>query len=436
MNKNKGEKIIFLTLVITLILWFLAKPDFIAGFKESPVIFLNQISALFGTVLFSWSFFTATRFNFLDKWFGGMDKVYEVHKKVSIWGFILIIGHLFFLAVGNIDNFSQWFFAVEEENGVKAGIISFWIFFFLITMTLFMKKIKIPYHYWKFTHKFINLAMFFALLHVLKVESDTSRFMPLGVWIKTLMILALLSGLYKTFFYKYFAKKYKYKIIKIKKYKDTYDIYLKPISKKMKFISGQFAYITFLSKSEKISKESHPFSIASAPFENNLRFTIKKLGDFTSNLDNLKNGEEVVVYGPHGELGQKFFSEKKKEAIFIGGGIGIAPFLSMFKTASQEIIKRKVSLFYAVNSKKDAYFDLELEELADKNDKLSYISHFSKESDNGYLNADQIFEKINDKNNIIVYICGPKGMMTGLSEKLVEKGLKKENIVFEDFSMF
>lgn len=247
-----------------------------------------------------------------------------------------------------------------------------------------------------------------------------------------------MSGIYKTFLYKYLTPKYEYKITKITKYKDVYDILLEPITSNnnFKFTSGQYVYLSFLTESKKISTESHPFCIASASFENTLRFTIKQLGDFTSNLDELKIDDKAIMRGPHGEIGERFSgsNEQNKDAIFIGGGIGIAPFLSLFKTASIEKTIRKTTLFHCTKYKKEAYFDDELKNLAKNNEKLKYFSHSSHKQ--GHLQAKKILNQITDKENTIVYLCGPNTMMSNLSNELIKNKFNKNNIVLEDFEIF
>jgi predicted ferric reductase len=432
MTKNFGKILIYLTLIITFILWVLAKADFILEIQNYPLTSLNQIAALLGTVLFSWSFILSTRFSFLESWFGGLDKVYHTHKKVSLWGFGLIVLHPLALAVEHSEHFFRWFLPVHNQISFDLGVYSFWLFSFLVLIALLIKKIKMPYHHWKIIHKLINLAMFLALLHILKINSDVSVYQPLGLWIEGLVGIGLASGIYKSFLYYWIGPRYKYKIIDIKKHNDVFDVFLKPIGKSIKYKPGQFAYVSFLS--EKVSKESHPFCIASTPDDDTIRFSIKKLGDFTSTLDALKTGEEALVWGPYGRIGELFLN-KKKDAIFIGGGIGIAPFLALFRTASEEDSERRTALFYCTKCKKDACFNSELGDLANANSKLYYHNQCSRDPGQGHLTIEQILKQVRDINNTIVYLCGPSKMMSNLARDLIRAGFAKDNIVLEDFEM-
>jgi hypothetical protein len=62
---------------------------------------------------------------------------------VSLWGFVFLALHPLFFVLASLGND----IIINEIHGVRAGIVSFWIFVFIIFTTLFSKKLKIPYHY-------------------------------------------------------------------------------------------------------------------------------------------------------------------------------------------------------------------------------------------------------------------------------------------------
>ena len=167
-----------------------------------PLVSLNQVTALLGTILFMWSMVLATRLNFLEKLFGGLDKVYHTHRKVSEIGFALILLHPVMLTLSSPRIGLKYFAPLHNKSAVNLGVYSFWVFVIAIALTLFIKKIKLPYHLWKQTHKFLNLAMILALLHVATVKSDTSIFAPLGIWMLITTGLGVASGIYMSFLYK------------------------------------------------------------------------------------------------------------------------------------------------------------------------------------------------------------------------------------------
>lgn len=431
-NIKIGNILIYITLLITLSLWLFAKNS-ITEIVNDSLISLNQIAALLGTILFSWSMFLATRLDFLERFFGGLDKVYRAHRWVSEIGAILIFTHLIALMVGIPQKGLSYLLPMHNIGPINLGVYSFWIFVFLILITLLIKKIKLPYHIWKYTHKFLNMAMILALLHVAMINSDTSSFAPLGVWMNTITGLGVASGLYMTFFYKHVSSKYKYEIIKIDRYQDIHDVYLKPITKKLIHNIAQYAYVSFLSN--KISNEAHPYCISSLPEDNFLRFSIKELGDYTKTLNKLQVGDTAIIYGPYGHLGEKF-EKVNGDSIFIAGGIGVAPFLSMFKKASLNKNNFLTTLFYCTKYKNEASFDSELQKLTQKNKNLKYCNQCSREPKGGkHLSIEQIKECMGDIKSTTIYLCGPTKMMLQVKHSLKTIGVSDENIILEDFEM-
>lgn len=429
--KKIGSQLIYISLLITIFLWILSKNS-ISEISSYFLLSVNQLTALVGTVLFVWSMFLATRLDFLETLFGGLDKVYKIHKKVSEIGAVFILLHPLMLALNSIDIGFGYFLPTHKLMTINLGIYSFWVFAFAIVITLSVRRIKLPYHIWKQTHRFLNLAMILALLHIVTVESDISSFPPLGVWIYMLTGLGVASGLYMTFFYKHFGPSFKYRIVKIKRNNDVYDIYLEPTKNKLNHKIAQYVYVTYIS--ELLSKESHPFCITSLPEDNFLRLSIKELGDYTAKIKNLKVGDLAIIYGPYGRLAEKF-GRSDMDSVFIAGGIGIAPFLSMFKSARKMNNGRFVNLFYCTKYKNEATFEDELKNIAKDSILLNYCNQCSREKDGGHLSAKQIRSCVRNVTKTNVYICGPSKMMNEMEKSLINEGFLKENIILEDFEM-
>ncbi len=430
-NRKVGNLFIYTSLLITFLLWVLAK-DSIGEIVSWPLVSLTQISALLGTILFVWSMILSTRLDFLESLFGGLDKVYKVHQKVSKVGAVLILIHPITLVVSNLRIGLKYFLPIHNQNPLNLGVYAFWIFAVTIILTLLIRVLNLPYHLWKKSHKFLNLAMILTLLHVIMIRSDTSHFAPLGVWMNVLVGFGAASGLYMSFFYKRFGPRYKYTIVEIKRHDGVHDIYLKHLGKKLPYKLGQFAYVSFHSKN--ISRESHPYCITSLPEDNILRFSIKELGDYTKTLGGLKVGDTASVWGSYGHLGERFESGSE-DAIFVAGGIGIAPFLSMFKRAGQDVGKRWTALFYCTKYKSDAAFESELIGIKSGNANLYYLNQCSREVGGGHLTAKQILKRVRSIKGTVVYLCGPAKMMSEIKNNLIKAGFPDKNIVLEDFEM-
>jgi predicted ferric reductase len=176
-----------------------------------------------------------------------------------------------------------------------------------------------------------------------------------------------------------------------------------------------------------IGSESHPFSISSASAANNLQLVIKSLGDFTAKLKDLSPGLPVAVEGPYGKFSH--LNILNKNQIWIAGGVGITPFLSMARSLDNNY---QVDLYYCVNKPEEAVLLSELQEIA-KTKNLRVIPWYSSEK--GYLNAGRILELSPDLNNRDILLCGPTAFMFSLKDQLRKFKIKRKNIHFENFQL-
>jgi predicted ferric reductase len=206
----------------------------------------------------------------------------------------------------------------------------------------------------------------------------------------------------------------------------------------MNYAPGGFAFISCQDNPE-VSPEHHPFSISSTPAESRLRFSYKEVGDYTRSLKKLKPGDPVDVFGAYGEFTSYMFYEFKKQ-IWIAGGIGITPFLSMlaYEVRNQDI--KDVWFYYLAKSAEDAVYDAEIRQwiegqaLAnlDYPDTIHYIRHFSNQD--GLLSAATIQEKAGDLTDYAILLCGPPALMRALKKQFVALGVQPSRIFFEDFN--
>jgi len=196
----------------------------------------------------------------------------------------------------------------------------------------------------------------------------------------------------------------------------------------LKYKSGQFVFLRFNSK--KVSNEPHPFSIASKSNDPELKVYIKKLGDFTNELSNLKVGDKAIIEGPYGKFNFTY-TKSNSDQIWIAGGIGITPFIGMSQDIDKDM-KIKITLYYAVNTEEELICMDILNAIQNKHDNFEVIPWIKDK--NGYLDPKVIREHSGSLKNKDFYICGPPGMKTALSQGLIDSGVKQKRIIMEDFS--
>ncbi|MCA9386102.1 ferric reductase-like transmembrane domain-containing protein [Candidatus Dojkabacteria bacterium] len=430
-KKGIGKILVVFILSNTVLLWILSKAHPLEYMITEPFKALSQVSALIATLLLSFDYILATRLKFIEDLFNGLDKVYRLHHIYGGIAFILFLFHPVFLAVQALPNVAaaKLFFLPGSSLAYNLGIYALFSFTVLLITTFY---IKLPYHIWKFTHDFMGIPLLFVSAHIFFITSDTSRSIVLRYWIFFFLFLAILSYIYKRFIYGKFTKRYTYTITSIIQDKSILDIVMKPVSQKLHFKAGQFIFIQFTSKN--LSSELHPFSISSAPEEDEIRLSVKMLGDFTVYLPDIKKGQNVTILGPHGIFGDVISTQPDKNYVWVGGGIGVTPFLSLLRhkiTNSQQELG-KIWFFYCTRDQEEAKYDKEIRSMMDPLENCNYYNFCS--STQGHLDSKVLEQEAGELTDKIFLLCGPVRMMHDLADQLMKKGVKAHNIIFEEFN--
>lgn len=221
------------------------------------------------------------------------------------------------------------------------------------------------------------------------------------------------------------ASKYLPKAVKVLDNKvESADTFSLVLGWKIEHDPGQFVQVSIPGIGEA------PISIASYS-KKHVQLTIRKVGNVTNNLFELKRGDRVFVRGPYGK-GYPLEEAKGKDIIFIGGGCGVAPlkggieYLEKFREHFG-----KVYLFVGYRSPGDILFS-EKHDAWKKNfhlhlsvDKLPSKTCYS--GNVGFITDLVKKENIGPKNKL-VFICGPPIMMEKTIEILKKKKFKEDQI--------
>ena len=220
-----------------------------------------------------------------------------------------------------------------------------------------------------------------GVIHGLLVDSLIKELPITRVYVFGMAFTGVIAWIYKAFLFKLFNKKLNYSILTINKLNsDIIELELIPEHNSLKYKAGQFAFFTFPSISK---REQHPFTLSSHPHNDLLRITIKDLGDYTNALlTKLKLNDQVEVEGPYGKFSSAY--SKEKEQVWIAGGIGITPFLSLMR----DYYTQKVTLYWCINDKAEAVYKEELLEVAQKNPLFEFIIWDSNTK--GHISVDDL----------------------------------------------
>ncbi len=198
---------------------------------------------------------------------------------------------------------------------------------------------------------------------------------------------------------------------------------------RLDFVPGQFVMLGIPGYVDSRGSR-RAYSIASAPGDQlELVIKINPAPSFSSAVDKLSVGDSVEVDGPFG----KFLLRRpvSQDTTFIAGGTGIAPIMSMLRTASRAPIPPKVVLFFGIKTLKDCIFRSELDGLQAKGIQVIYC--LSQEEREGFVHGriTSVLPKFVPKSD--VYICGSPEMVKDTAALLESLGVQKEKIVREQW---
>ena len=390
----------------------------------------GQISALAGMAMFSLNLILSARLKFLEKYFNGLNIIYIKHHSLGGIAFILLLFHPLFLGVRYIPlslRSAALFFLPDNQLNTDFGKAALAAMMLLLVITFF---IRWRYHIWKFSHKFLGFAFFLASLHVFFISSDVSANIALRAYMIGLALFGIAAFSYRTLFENFLVEKFRYAVERVTELNSkVVEVEMSPINKAMQFEAGQFLFVSF--RSDSISPETHPFSITSAKGEKKLRVVIKSSGDYTSTIKNLKTGSLAIIEGPFGRFDYKNSNHEKQ--VWIAGGIGITPFLSMARSLKNETKSYAADLYYCTNNKAEAVFLEELMEIASIRSNIKVIPFYSEER--GRIES-KIIEKLSGPlSEKDIFLCGPPPMMKSLRKQFVDEGIQNENVHSEEFQL-
>jgi len=409
-------------------------------FEDRPALLDISVGLGFiGLSIMTLQFVNSGRIKVLNKPFG-TDLVYHYHRQIGIAAFFLVFAHPILLFILD-SRYLRLLNIITAPLRAKAAVTSILLLVAVVWSAEYRQKIKISYQLWKTLHGILATMMVaLALVHIFLVGNYVNLPWKKILWIGySTLFVGMLS--YTRIIYPFRLIKRSYFVKEVKKERgDVTTITLEPDHHKgFSFSPGQFAWLT--AWKTPFSDTEHPFSIASsAERKDTFQLSIKNLGSFTEKIGTLKSGERVYVDAPYGSFNLDRFPEAER-LIFIPGGIGVTPIMSMMRTMADRGDKRPIILFYNNREWDTVTFRKEVKELEDK---LNLHTVFTLEKpdkswsgESGFLNREILMRHIPEKwlkDSADVFICGPAPMMNAVEKELLAIGYTQNKIHSERYS--
>lgn len=191
------------------------------------------------------------------------------------------------------------------------------------------------------------------------------------------------------------------------------------------FVPGQATEVSI--KKPGWANELRPFTFTNLPHDAHLEFIVKTYPShrgMTNQLLDLKVHDKLILSKPFGTI--KYYGE----GVFIAGGAGITPFVSILKDLKEKHILGNNRLIFANKTKADIILEEDLGVILGYN----FINILSEEKIAGYhhgmITKDFLLAHINNFNQYF-YLCGPPAMLNAVSNQLHDLGVNDGFIIRE-----
>lgn len=203
------------------------------------------------------------------------------------------------------------------------------------------------------------------------------------------------------------------------------------------FKAGQAVYLSLPETSGTSDKKGHAriFSLTSAPQDRQLEIATRQTGSaFKQALAAAAMGTSLRIEGPYGDL--TLHEDAHCPAVFLAGGIGVTPFLSMVRDATNRGLHHRIFLFYSNKRPENAAFLAELRDLERRNPRFTRVTAFTEievdlqtdRMEQGRINTAMLSKYLGDLAQPVFYIAGPPTMVRHMQEQLIEASINPHKV--------
>jgi predicted ferric reductase len=404
--------------------------------------FLVDLSVALGFLALSvlgLQFALAARFSRSSAPFG-IDVVLSYHRQISFLAVVAAFGHpaLLFLAD---DRYRALLDLRHLPLRAQFAWLSVAALGLLMVTSIWRRALRLSYQVWHVLHSALGVVIVLAALgHGFLVDYYfsvplirgvwivyTAAFLWLAVWVRLVKPLRL--GLRP------------WRVAELwPEPGGSLTLSLEPAfrhaGREFTFRAGQFAWI--LPSRNPFTPTYHPFSISSSTHSSRVEFTIKRVGEFTGSMRQLRVGDRVYLDGPHGSFTLE--SHPGMGYVFVGAGVGVTPFLSMLATLADQGDQRPVWLFLGNRSEDQITGIRQLARLQGRLN-LRVVHVISRPSDQWNGERGRIDAALLDRHlplerrSLQYFICARGEMVRSVETDLQGLNIPSDSIHSEQFGM-
>jgi predicted ferric reductase len=402
---------------------------------------LGKSLALLGFMLLALQFVLSARFKWIERPFG-LDMIFHFHRQMGIFAIALLSIHPLLLAAGG----EGWSLLnpFEAPPRILLGQVSLVVLWGHVLASLLRRSLELGFESWRRIHNLgALLVLTGGLVHSWLAGGDLGWWGLRTLWV-VVFAVALVAYGHHRILRPWLLRRNAYEVTVVhKEARNVFTLTLAPAAggRRFDFLPGQFHFLT-LRPQDRHAAEEHPFTISSSPTAGNLlASTVKRCGDFTASIGETRVGDRVSVHGPFGRFSYVLHPDET-DLVFIAGGIGITPLMSMLRHMRDCGARLEVLLLYASRTEPDVAFQDELAEMERGAwPRLKVVRILSRASsrwrgEKGHVDRERIHRLCGaDLSGKAFYVCGPEPMMTAVAQTLRQLGVETSRIHWEKFSL-
>ncbi|HBQ50400.1 hypothetical protein A3B42_02795 [Candidatus Daviesbacteria bacterium RIFCSPLOWO2_01_FULL_38_10] len=186
--------------------------------------------------------------------------------------------------------------------------------------------------------------------------------------------------------------------------------------------------------SVRIANSTKHFSIVNSPDEKGIISIATRLrdSDFKNSLQKLAIGAQIEL----GPISGSFIlpQDISKPLVFIAGGIGITPYISMLRYVTEQKLPYKITLLYSNRDQNSSAYLQELKNIPNLKLILTMTEDQAWTGEKRKIDAGFIKEYFPALNENLYFVVGPPVMVEAVQKALLKAGVDISNINIENFT--
>jgi predicted ferric reductase len=435
-------------------LWMLAclyaaiclMPLFLAAFGGAPRLGLwpelSSGAALLGYAMLLMQFLLSGRFRGVTGTIG-IDLVMRFHQAMGRIAIVFVLAHPLLYAGSALwsspANALRLLQSLFSLDALRTGVVAWGLAILLVPLAVWRHRLPVPYEIWRLSHG-LGAAAIAALgfHHLLRIGLNNMHPSLRDFW-AVLLGVAFLSLAHVYLITPLLQLRAPYRVVSKCKVADRmWELVAEPRrGPAIDFVSGQFVW--FKLGRNPFGLSEHPFSISSAPAQRpRIAFTIKESGDFTARIGDIPIAATAYLAGPHGNF--TLARGGPGAIVFVAGGVGLAPIISMLRQLAAERYPHPVSLIYGNRQETQILYRDEIERMSHV---LNLETHLVLSEPQpgwqggvGELTPDVLKRCLGaDSPRTRYFVCGPAAMMDSVVRSLRDRGVPERRVVTERFDL-